>query len=207
MREAESHRLVGGDPSLDFANTLNGHRRRPRHEYLNDFRDLALWARHARILTPHEARIQLRAAVARPAAARAAYIEALTLRELLFRMFLAAVDGERPRAADMRQLNARWQEAQRGARLVPSSAGFTISMNGEDVLKRIQGAICMAAVGLLTSGEVNRIRACAGEGCDWLFVDRSRNHMRRWCSMGECGNRAKMRRRQIRTKLSAKGPT
>jgi len=37
-----------------------------------------------------------------------------------------------------------------------------------------------------------RIRICPG--CRWLFVDRSRPGRRRWCSMQDCGNRAKVRR-------------
>ncbi|MCK4450409.1 MAG: CGNR zinc finger domain-containing protein, partial [Anaerolineae bacterium] len=32
------------------------------------------------------------------------------------------------------------------------------------------------------------------EGCDWLFVDASKNHSRRWCSMNMCGSRVKARR-------------
>jgi predicted RNA-binding Zn ribbon-like protein len=35
---------------------------------------------------------------------------------------------------------------------------------------------------------------CEGEGCSWLFLDTSRNRSRRWCSMEDCGNRAKARR-------------
>jgi predicted RNA-binding Zn ribbon-like protein len=30
--------------------------------------------------------------------------------------------------------------------------------------------------------------------CGWLFVDETRNHSRRFCSMKDCGNRAKQRR-------------
>lgn len=36
-----------------------------------------------------------------------------------------------------------------------------------------------------------RIKACPGPDCGWVFHDRSRNASRRWCDMGECGNRAK----------------
>jgi predicted RNA-binding Zn ribbon-like protein len=36
-----------------------------------------------------------------------------------------------------------------------------------------------------------RVKACPGPDCGWVFHDRSRNGSRRWCDMGECGNRAK----------------
>jgi len=34
----------------------------------------------------------------------------------------------------------------------------------------------------------------------WLFIDRSRTHRRRWCSMQTCGNRHKARRHYQRIK-------
>ncbi|WP_443691321.1 CGNR zinc finger domain-containing protein [Pseudomonas sp.] len=39
---------------------------------------------------------------------------------------------------------------------------------------------------------VAKIKQC--EGCTWLFIDTSKNHRRRWCSMATCGNRAKAQR-------------
>lgn len=48
-----------------------------------------------------------------------------------------------------------------------------------------------AVTDLLESDLVDRVRRCPGEGCGWLFVDRSGR--RRWCDMAVCGNRAKAR--------------
>jgi len=42
--------------------------------------------------------------------------------------------------------------------------------------------------------------------CTWLFLDRSRNRSRRWCSMATCGNRAKARRHD-RRRGSPSGPS
>ena len=42
-----------------------------------------------------------------------------------------------------------------------------------------------AAVELLTEGPLDRVKTCGN--CRWLFLDQSRNHSRRWCSMDECG--------------------
>jgi predicted RNA-binding Zn ribbon-like protein len=36
------------------------------------------------------------------------------------------------------------------------------------------------------------VRRCAD--CPWLFVDRSRNHSRRWCDMADCGTEQKKQR-------------
>jgi predicted RNA-binding Zn ribbon-like protein len=54
------------------------------------------------------------------------------------------------------------------------------------------------AAGLLVSGELQKVRQCQGPGCGWLFIDRSRGRPRRWCSMSDCGNKAKARRHYLR---------
>jgi predicted RNA-binding Zn ribbon-like protein len=35
------------------------------------------------------------------------------------------------------------------------------------------------------------VRECEGKNCVLVFLDRTKAHARRWCSMGLCGNRAK----------------
>jgi predicted RNA-binding Zn ribbon-like protein len=47
------------------------------------------------------------------------------------------------------------------------------------------------------------IRECAAGTCTWLFLDRSRSHRRRWCSMTSCGNREKVRRFYARKRKHA----
>ena len=51
--------------------------------------------------------------------------------------------------------------------------------------------IVWSAADLITGPRAQRVRQCADpEGCGWLFLDESRAGTRRWCSMGNCGNRA-----------------
>jgi len=61
-------------------------------------------------------------------------------------------------------------------------------------LNRVLWLVVWTAAELLTSSEIERIRRCAGSGCAWLFIDRSKNQTRRWCDMSVCGNRIKARR-------------
>jgi predicted RNA-binding Zn ribbon-like protein len=42
-------------------------------------------------------------------------------------------------------------------------------------------------------GSWRHLKECANERCRSVFFDRSKNHSGRWCSMAECGNRAKVR--------------
>ncbi len=52
----------------------------------------------------------------------------------------------------------------------------------------------------LLDGHPDRIRRCAG--CVLWFLDTSRNGTRRWCSMDECGNRAKAQAHYRRRRTS-----
>ena len=40
--------------------------------------------------------------------------------------------------------------------------------------------------------DFTHVKACEGHKCTLVFVDRTRARARRWCSMGVCGNRAKV---------------
>jgi predicted RNA-binding Zn ribbon-like protein len=44
---------------------------------------------------------------------------------------------------------------------------------------------------LVCTEDFTHVKACEGTECTLLFVDRTRGHVRRWCSMAVCGNRAK----------------
>ncbi len=202
QREAETHRLIGGDPCIDFANTANGHAVPPWHEYLHGYRDLILWARHAGVLSVGDAKKLLEQAEVHAAEAEEAFQKALALRETIFRIFSALAFRSKPAETDLNQLNKIWQEGQCHAQLIPSSAGFALGWDDDPSLERVSRLIAASAINLLTSENIKQIRRCSGDHCDWLFVDTSRNHLRRWCSMDECGNRAKMRRRQRRKKLA-----
>jgi predicted RNA-binding Zn ribbon-like protein len=61
-----------------------------------------------------------------------------------------------------------------------------------DTIEMICDRLADEAVVLLRSPAAGRIGSCAG--CGWLFLDTSRAHARRWCSMNVCGVRDKMRR-------------
>jgi len=54
--------------------------------------------------------------------------------------------------------------------------------------------VIRAAIDLLTTDAIQRVRACADQSCGWLFVDATRSGTRRWCDMKVCGNRNKVRR-------------
>jgi len=187
---------------MDFANTLYGHANAPIHEYLLDYHDLVLWSRHAGILTEKETQGLLQKAHHHANEAKAAFRRATALREVIYRVFASLARTRPPKADDLTVLHTAWLEALAHSHLSKTSTGFRLGWKNEYPLDRLLWPIVDSANKLLISEEVQQVKQCSG--CDWLFVDRSRNHLRRWCSMKACGNRAKMRRHHARRKLGFK---
>ena len=187
--------LLGGRLCLDFVNTVEPGRDEVRDDYLRSYADLVAWGRHAGALTEDEAEGLRREAARRPEAARATLQDAITFREALYRLFAAAMEGSPPAAADMAICNDALAAALARARLIPTTDGFTWSWDDDPhALERVLWPVARSAADLLTSGDLTRVRACAGQPCGWLFVDTTKNCSRRWCSMEGCGSRAKARR-------------
>ena len=120
--------------------------------------------------------------------------EAVTLREAIYRLFLAPVRGKAADANDVEILNRQLARSSRGVKLAASREA--LSWCGEDGSAAVLLVpIAWSAAGLLTGPRAQRIKQCQDErGCGWVFIDESRAQNRRWCSMGDCGNLAKSRR-------------
>lgn len=68
---------------------------------------------------------------------------------------------------------------------------------------RIRVETAMALVDLIRNGEVGRIKLCAADDCDALLVDLSKNRSKRFCDVGNCGNRANVTAYRARKAASA----
>jgi predicted RNA-binding Zn ribbon-like protein len=199
---AGTMKLVGGDLCLDFVNTVGG--RDPavprsasavRDDKIGSYADLVAWSRHAAEASEARARELTRLAARRPADAAAVVVRARRLREALHRVLLALTDGARPEPDDVRLLNDEVAAARQRERLVPAGDGLRWeAMDAEELLESVLWPVARAAADLVTSGDLSRLRRCAGDGCGWLFLDQSRNRSRQWCTMEDCGNVSKVRR-------------
>jgi predicted RNA-binding Zn ribbon-like protein len=47
----------------------------------------------------------------------------------------------------------------------------------------------------------DRLKICANSGCAWIFVDRTKGTVKRWCSDATCGNRDRVRRSRAAHKV------
>ena len=146
----------------------------------------------------------LRLAERQPGEAEKVLASTLALRESLHRLLDSWMNGRRPARAELRAVNDFLQEMPRKERLLPSRGGFAwdLPARAED-LRGPLWPVAWSIGDLLTTGDVGRLKRCSGDGCGWLFYDESRVRNRRWCSMSDCGNRAKARRHYRRVKGAA----
>ncbi len=197
-RRAEPFELVAGHVALDFVNTLDVRFDRDRTvERLESYDRVLAFGVQARLLSPAQA-ARLARRTSRAEAARA-HGAAVALREALFGIATGLVQGTGPPPAALPTLNRVLGEAAASRRLVRAADGYAWAPL--DVTERPTAPlwpIATAAAELFTSGDRGEIRACESATCRWLFLDRSRNHSRRWCDMATCGNRVKARRYQMR---------
>ncbi len=198
-------RIIGGNLCLDFVNTVRGRIRRPASRRALDYADeivgerlvsfdaLLRWAMLVRVLTTREANSLAKRAAATPTNAAAVLGRSLTVREAMYRIFKAALEGWSPRPEDMAALNRELLIARTHERLVASPCP-TWEWDQTTALDRVLWPIIRSAGDLLTSPDLERVGQCPGDECGWLFLDTSRSRRRQWCDMAQCGNLAKVRR-------------
>lgn len=198
--------LVGGRTSLDFVNS-EGTERNGAPEWLESYADVVAWAERGSDVTP-EGRETLQSRADRnPEEAHGVFERAVAVREALFRMFVAAQSDTEPGADDLRVFNAELTRALEHLRVVPGDGVYAWTFEKSVALDSVLWPIVYDAAELLRSEALERVKRCESETCNWLFLDVSRNRSRRWCTMGECGNRAKARRYYRRHKADAKHDT
>ena len=164
---------------LDFVNTVNGRPTYSRDDLavIDDVLDWAFAAGIAQLPCGEIEPSQLRQVVA--------------LRESLYGVFGPIAHGEAPLPAALAVVTRRAARAMRSSAWARSETGFQPSWQRNSI-DGLCDRLADDAVQLLRSDGINRIGSCAG--CGWLFLDVSRAHARRWCSMNACGVRSKMRR-------------
>ena len=195
--------LLGGALCLDFANTAGWRGQGESAGLLRDYEDAIVWAEHAGALDGKGRRDLLRAAEAEPKKAAAVYRRAIALREAIYRIFSAAAARRAPEPGDVDLLNEAVADAYRHLCLEPAASGFAWQWcDADGALELPLWKVARSAADLLVSPDLARVRECAGERCDWLFLDASRNRSRRWCDMAACGNRAKAQRNYARLRGS-----
>ncbi|WP_284037144.1 CGNR zinc finger domain-containing protein [Neobacillus sp. 114] len=196
-KDVHKHDLLGGRLCLDFANTVSWHdSSEESQELLTSYEKLVNWSLHANILNKQQSLSLLKKAEDQFAKAKEVLQQAIELRESIYQIFSLVTKNETPASKDLAILNEALSNAYGKMRVVLGENKFSLEfLNGEETLDGMLPPIVQSAIDILTSEkELSRVKKCEGHPCGWLFLDTSRNRSRRWCSMADCGNRAKAKR-------------
>jgi predicted RNA-binding Zn ribbon-like protein len=202
-RRAPQFELMGGPACLDFVNTLDDRFSAHPQELLDNYCDLARFAEDTRLLTPQQAHRLYQGFETSPQDAQRALQSAIRMREALSEVFYSRIREQPVPKASLGVLNHYLQEAAQQASLVPGKGRFEWQFDSLEDLEAPLWLIARSAAELLASEQLQFVRACASKTCEWLFLDESKNHRRRWCDMTKCGNRAKVRNFYSRKKTSS----
>jgi len=176
---------------LDFVNTLDDRFTDHHKELLTTYRDLARFAEDADVLSHQQA--DHLSARSQNSHGQRALKSAIQMREAMSEVFYALAREKPVPKSALADLNRYVQEAAQHARLVPAAGHFEWQFDpAQDDLASPLWPIARSAAELLASDQLQYVRACASPTCEWLFLDESKNHGRRWCDMTKCGNRAKV---------------
>jgi predicted RNA-binding Zn ribbon-like protein len=218
-RRPPKFELIGGNVCLDFINTLDDRPSGKPKELLKNFYELARFGEDTGILTPAQLDYFYENAHLEPDEAGDAVRRAIHLREAMYAVFSALRKRQTVPPTALDTLNSYIRDAAQHSRLVQSEmvqgemaqSEMAQSKGGcewrfNDMTSRYHAMlwpIARAAADLLASSEMAHVRACSSPTCQWLFLDTSKNQHRRWCSMQQCGNRAKVRKFYAKKKESA----
>lgn len=191
---------VGGDPAIDFANSFRGLHDDP-HGKFSSYRDAMVYAVRTGLLE-HNAEIERLVHTTHPEGSQEteALQDLLAIRDATYRIFSALACEKAPSDSDLEILKSAAGDAVHHANLTGEAGTFRMSWDGTDASKRVARPLAAHAMDLLLSDDRSRIKQCPDETCGWLFLDKSKNASRRWCSMEVCGSRAKMRSHYRRKK-------
>jgi predicted RNA-binding Zn ribbon-like protein len=185
--------LIGGDPALDFVNTVTGRDQSPR-DWLDSYDRLVDWAAMAELFPPNALQMLAKRAKKNPVEATQALERAKDLREQLFALLANTIDRKPPSDEALASLRTQWLAGTEsielrfvGGRIVKQ---FHEKMDFDSIAKMIAYHL----VEEVMSAPIERLRMCQGTNCSWLFIDSSKAGRRRWCDMAVCGNAAKARR-------------
>jgi predicted RNA-binding Zn ribbon-like protein len=191
---------LGGDPAIDLVNTVDWTSRGPEAERLLEPGDLVRWAEGAGLLQRGQADRLARTMARHPREAERALERARLTRLVLHDLFAALASGQ-PSDAALARFNRLLSDALDRAALVRTGSRGRprLAWEWKELDARSEAVLApvlWSAARLLTSADGVRIRVCGGTDCGWMFVDRSRNGLRRWCQMRTCGTQEKSRRRR-----------
>jgi predicted RNA-binding Zn ribbon-like protein len=184
---------IGNHPALDLVNTVAWRLDPARTvDRLPNGIAVVTWAAFVGLLDDGQAARLTSELKNDPRADRLMGAQVRLGRERLHRVLQPMAVGEEPDGPDMAALH-------RGLLRALGRAQATTVMplewsTGLHSVSDLTDELALATWRLLQREDRRRLRQCQDDDCGWLFLDRTKNGSRVWCSSADCGNRTRARR-------------
>jgi predicted RNA-binding Zn ribbon-like protein len=192
MNTAAPALFVADSTGLDFLNSIATPVDTPV-DWIADGAGLLRWLRQSQLVPAATLDAMEKDSTRKALDAVAA--QARELREWL-RRFVVKHKGQPLSVRNMQELeplNKLLRQGQSFYQLVVGATGVRLdSQRRWTSPETLLVPIAEAAARMISEEDFTHIKACEGHACTLIFADHTRARGRRWCSMGICGNRAKV---------------
>jgi predicted RNA-binding Zn ribbon-like protein len=184
---------VGDHPALDLVNTVAWRLDPARTvDRLPDGLALVTWAAFVGLVNDKQAAAFTTELDNDPGADRRIAAQVRRARERLYRVLQPVAVGEEPASPDVAALHRGLLGA-----LARAEVSAVLPLDWSTGLRSVSDLpdeLALSTWRLLQHEDRRHLRQCKDSDCGWLFLDRTKNGSRVWCSSADCGNRTRARR-------------
>ncbi len=190
-RTIETLSLDGGWLCLDFINTVASWTDRPIRCYLPDNDEILKWAKRVNLFSTKKTMEIKEYNAKHPDMAKRDHKKIINIRKTIYQIFSDIANDLPPSESVIIKFNKYLSETFNNLNLVIEKNRVIT----EDLKKssagmcQFQVLIIKSSYELLKSDLLKALKQC--DKCGWLFLDKSKNRSRRWCSMDTCGSSEK----------------
>jgi predicted RNA-binding Zn ribbon-like protein len=183
---------AGGHPALDFVNTLDERISPHPIELLENYHSLLFFTSMIGRLDKNL--VPTFVTSVNDKTGRSILEETILLREQLNDFLLTFWVQKIISQKQLESFQAKFIEVKRKRILTSTNYHITWTWLEPLAPRRPLEEIILSIEDLFLGNNFAHLKQCAADDCGVWFLDQSRSGTRRWCSMANCGNRAKVRR-------------
>jgi predicted RNA-binding Zn ribbon-like protein len=188
-----TYKLIGGEISLDFINTISWPNTSKEHDWLDQPINFLDWAVAAKVIDKHTSNVLKE--LSQDQLVRQ-MDQVLLIRNDLQEILRPLAFNKNPTSVAIDKLNLLVHKVSVLRRIDLKSYQWT--WTSPTSLIEVAAPLIWDTAHILTSCDHSRIGHCPA--CNWIFYDATRNHTRKWCDMEDCGSRDKALRYYHRQK-------
>lgn len=186
MTATQQFEHIGGHPLIDFVNTQIVRHGKP-HDQLTSMEDVVDWMVDVGMIVENSIKFSTADAPDMLSQVRA-------FRQQIRDMLATIVDGRPIADETVNAINTLLLHWQGRPQLTKRDDTFVRRITCDLTHPaQVLGCLADAAAQFVADVDLQYVKRCDNPECVRYFLDMSRNHSRRWCSMQGCGNRLKAR--------------